>query len=87
MDKNIILKINLIYVETTSKKSQKKRLLPFERHQKLIIVRATQKKVLEKAYYRLNDNESSSKSTTTKAVGKAYYRSSQRIVQKVVLPF
>jgi hypothetical protein len=55
MDKNIILKINLIHVGATSKKSlrkdyhrlsdikkiSKKRLLPFERHQKLITIRAT----------------------------------------------
>ena len=76
MGKNIILKINPIHVEATLKEISKKRLLPFERHQKLITVRATQKKALEKAYYRLNDNKSSSKSTATKTVGKAYYRSS-----------
>jgi hypothetical protein len=63
-----------------------KRLLLFELHRKKLELRR-KKLTLEKAYYSLNCNKSSSKSTTTKALAKAYYRSSQRIVQKAVLPY
>ena len=42
MTKNIILKINLNWSDI--EKKSKKRLSPFERHQKIITVRATQKK-------------------------------------------
>jgi hypothetical protein len=62
-----------------------KRLLLFELHRKKLKL-SRKKLTLEKAYYSLNCNKSSSKSTTTK-LGKAYYRSSQRIVQKAVLPY
>jgi hypothetical protein len=96
MGKKIILKINLIHIDATSKKSLRKdyyrlndikRLLLFELHRKKLELRR-KKLTLEKAYsYSLNCNKSSSKSTTTKALGKAYYRSSQRIVQKAVLPY
>jgi hypothetical protein len=95
MGKKIILKINLIHIDATSKKSLRKdyyrlndikRLLLFELHRKKLELRR-KKLTLEKAYYSLNCNKSSSKSTTTKALAKAYYRSSQRIVQKAVLPY
>jgi hypothetical protein len=74
LNEKIILKINLIPVRVTKKKL-KKSLLPFERHEKLITVRATSKKALGKPYYRFNDNKSYRKSTTTNALGKDYYRS------------
>jgi hypothetical protein len=95
MGKKIILKINLIHIDATSKKSLRKdyyrlndikRLLLFELHRKKLELRR-KNLTLEKAYYSLNCNKSSSKSTTTKALGKAYYRSSQSIVQKAVLPY
>jgi hypothetical protein len=95
MGKKIILKINLIHIDATSKKSLRKdyyrlndikRLLLFELHRKKLELRR-KKLTLEKAYYSLNCNKSSSKITPTKALGKAYYRSSQRIVQKAVLPY
>ena len=90
MGKKIILKINLVHIDATSKKCPRKdyyclndikRLLLFELHRKKLELHR-KKLTLEKAYYSLNCN----KSTTTKALGKAYYRSSQRIVQKTVLP-
>jgi hypothetical protein len=87
LNENIILKINLIPVGAT-KTNSKKSLLPFERHEKLITVRATSKTFLGKAYYRFNDNKNSKKITTTKDLGKDSYRSNDnKSSRKSLLPF